>query len=434
MGMAPQQSLISFTANEIVDAVLVLSDGDFWLGKGQGARGKAKGEVCFNVSMVGYQEIITDPSYAGQIINFTFPHVGNVGCNDWDQESRQAFCKGVILREPITVPSNFRASESFTSWLEGQAIVGICGVDTRAITCNVRRKGARSAMIYFASPGEVVSVVNLCEEVKGESTLLGKDLAAKVSMEEPYSWKEGAYRWSRDRPKSYESSHSGESLKNYKSSSYSGEPLKNYKSSHSGEFNPSGEYHVVVIDYGVKTNILRCLVESGFWVTVVPALTHIEELVLYKPDGVFLSNGPGDPFKTSEYVRQVIEGILERNIPLFGVCLGQQLLALASGLKTVKLHRGHRGGNHPVRNLLTNKVEITSQNHGFCVSRKDVPENVEITHESIFDGSVEGIRRKDKYAFAVQYHPESSPGPHDSYYLFQDFYKMIEKSKGIQGG
>ena len=385
----------SFTTNEYLNAVLVLSDGDFWPGRGVGVKGKTKGEICFNVSMTGYQEIMTDPSYAGQIINFTFPHIGNVGCNTEDLESPHVFCKGLVLREPITAPSNFRSSESFEDWLITHQVIGISGIDTRALTRNVKEKGPRSAMIYFGEPGEVISVDELVREVKDEPTLLGMELASKVSTGKSYRWEEGIYTPGQ--------------------TSY--------------VVNPHGAYNVVVIDYGVKKNILRCLVQNGFKVTVVSAQTPIEEILQHQPDGIFLSNGPGDPFATSQYVRQIIEDILERNIPLFGICLGNQLLALASELNTVKLHLGHRGGNHPVKNLRTHQVEITSQNHGFCVSRENIPDYVEVTHESLFDGTVEGIRRKDKYAFAVQYHPESSPGPHDSHYLFKEFYKMVEAAK-----
>lgn len=386
---------MSFTANKYLDAVLVLSDGDFWMGKGVGIRGETKGEICFNVSMTGHQEIMTDPSYAGQIINFTFPHIGNVGANREDLESQQIYCKGLVLREPVTRPSNCRSSGHFEDWLVENQVVGLSGVDTRALTRNVRETGPREALIYFGEQGEVIVIDELVEKAKGESSLLGADLAAQVSVGEPYHWDEGAYTMGQ---KAY--------------------PVR-----------PHGVYHVVVIDYGVKRNILRRLVDSGFKVTVVPALAHIEEILQYEPDGVFLSNGPGNPFATSKYVRQVIDGILDRDIPLFGICLGNQLLALASELNTIKLPCGHRGANHPVKNLRTHRVEITSQNHGFCVSRENIPDYVEVTHESLFDGTVEGIRRKDKYAFAVQYHPESSPGPHDSHYLFREFYKMIEASK-----
>ena len=395
----------ALVANEFLDSVLILSDGDFWFGKGIGLKGETQGEICFNVSMTGYQEIMTDPSYAGQIINFTFPHIGNVGHNPQDLESRQIFCKGLIVREPITSPSNFRALGSFQDWLIENQVVGISEVDTRALTRNVRNKGPRQALIYSGQVGDVLDVDELIEKIEVKPDYLGMDLVAQVSVGDPYTWDDGIYNLGFE-PRGSQVTPCNESSRM-----------------------PRQIYHVIVIDYGVKKNILRCLTQSGFRITIVPSLTHIDEILQLQPDGVFLSNGPGDPFATSKYVRKVIDGILERNIPLFGICLGNQLLAIASGLQTLKLHRGHRGGNHPVQNLQTKRVEITSQNHGFCVSNENIPDNVEITHESLCDGTVEGIRRKDKYAFAVQYHPESSPGPHDSRYLFDQFYNMIDESK-----
>ena len=370
-----------FTASKYQDAIIILSDGHFWVGKGVGITGQTMGEVCFNTSMTGHQEIMMDPSYAGQIITFTFPHIGNVGCNAVDEESRAIFCKGLVSRAPITAPSNFRASQSFEQWLVEKGIVGICGVDTRALTRNIRDQGPRSALIYYGQQGEEIFIDNLLEQVRDFPTLLGQELAAQVTIKDAYS------------------------------------------------LNPQGKYHIVVIDFGTKKSILHYLVKNNFKITVLPALTSFTEMIALNPDGILFSNGPGDPFATFERVGQTIKEILNRNIPLFGICLGHQLLALASGLKTFKLNRGHRGANHPVKNLQTGQVEITSQNHGFCVSREVVPDHIEVTHESLFDQTIEGIRRKDKLAFGVQYHPESAPGPHDSHYLFKDFYNMIEASQ-----
>lgn len=385
----------TFTANKFQDAVLVLSDGDFWPGKGIGIRGQVKGEICFNVSMTGYQEIMTDPSYAEQIITFTFPHIGNTGCNSTDEESRAIFCKGLVIRNHPTLPSNFRSTMSFEQWLEKKQVTGLCGVDTRELTRNVINKGPRSALLYYGELGESISIDALIKEVKNYPTLLGQELTSKVTTDSPYTWEEGRFQTGQTHYSLY----------------------------------PQGTYHVVAVDFGIKKNILRCLVENDFKVTVVPAHSSFEQIMAHAPDGIFLSNGPGDPFATSEYTCQTILKILDHNIPLFGICLGNQLLALAFGLNTLKLDHGHRGANHPVKNLNTGRVEITSQNHGFCVSRENIPHYAEITHESLFDGTVEGIRRKDKYAFAVQYHPESSPGPHDGQYLFGKFYAMIKAAK-----
>ena len=393
--MSPALKKRAFTANKFQDAILVLSDGDFWLGKGLGALGQKKGEICFNVSMTGYQEIMMDPSYAEQIICFTFPHIGNTGCNTEDEESHAVFCQGLVVNEPITPPSNFRSTIPFDKWLEERQVTGLSGVDTRSLTCNIRNKGPRSALLYYATPGELVSLDTLIEEVKDYPTLLGQEIASKVSTDSPYCWEEGVWK----------------------------EGQKSYS------VHPQGTYHVVAIDFGIKRNILRCLVENDFKVTVIPAQSSFEEIMAFKPDGIFLSNGPGDPFATSENTYETIQEILDKNIPLFGICLGNQLLAIALGLNTLKLNCGHRGSNHPVKNLKTERVEITSQNHGFCVSRENIPDFVEITHESLFDGTIEGIRHRDKHAFAIQYHPESSPGPHDGRYLFKEFYTMIETAQ-----
>ena len=393
--MKQEDTIHDITATEDINALLVTSDGNVWFGKGIGVHGKIKGEICFNVAMTGYQEIMTDPSYAGQIITFTFPHIGNVGCNQEDYESKNIFCNGIVLREPISAPSNFRAEKSLDQWLIEHKITGICGVDTRSITKNIRDKGARNVFLYYAHPGETLSAMDLIQTLREYPTLLGQDLTLSVSTPTPYDWKEGFITYGKG----------GKII------------------------NPEGRYRVVVLDYGIKINILRCLVENDFAVTVIPGYSSFEEVMVHSPDGVFLSNGPGDPFATGDYAVPVIKSIMEKDIPIFGICLGNQLLSLACGLNTIKMHRGHRGGNHPVKNMKTGKVEITSQNHGFCVSREVIPSNIEITHESLFDGTVEGIQRKDKKAFSVQYHPESSPGPHDSHYLFKQFYSMIAKQK-----
>ena len=398
--MAKNRMLDDFTADKNLDSVVVTSDGDAWAGKGIGVKAKIKGEVCFNVSMTGYQEIMTDPSYSGQIICFTFPHIGNVGCNKLDYESKKIFCKGIILREPITVDSNFRSESSLSAWIEESGVTGLSGVDTREMTKNIRTKGVRNVMIHYADPGEILSAKALMEELAGYPTLLDQDLTLGVSTYSDYTWEEGYIKIGK-------------------------KPVT---------FNPQGKYRIVALDFGIKHNILRCLVENNMAVTVVPGFSSFEEVIVHNPDGIFISNGPGDPFATSDYAKGVIVGLMERNIPIFGICLGNQLLSIACGLKTVKMEQGHRGANHPVKNLQTGRVEITSQNHGFCVSGETIPDNVEVTHVSLFDGTIEGIRLKDKPAFSVQYHPESSPGPHDSRYLFGQFYRMIEEVKGKSKG
>ena len=382
----------TFTANDIFNAILMMSDGSVLLGQGVGACGIRKGEICFNVSMTGYQEILTDPSYLGQIITFTFPHIGNVGCNIQDNESQRVFCNGLVLRNSITKPSNYRAESSLLDWLKKHNVVGISGVDTRFLTRKMAKEAPQNALICHLQKNETISIDALFEQLKNYPTLVGQELASQASMGQIYKWQEGLYE----------------------------QKIKK----HLGE-----KYHVIVIDYGIKRNILRHLVSNNFDVTVVPALTSFEDIIKYHPDGIVLSNGPGDPFATFTYTKEMLSKILEHNIPLFGICLGSQLLALICGLNTLKLHCGHIGANHPVKNLKNQSVEITSQNHCFCVSKEVIPDHIEITHESLFDGTVEGVRHKTKYAFAVQYHPENSPGPHDSAYLFKEFYNMIKQSK-----
>lgn len=378
--------------------VLVLSDGTVFWGRGLGAEGTAVGEVCFNTSMTGYQEITTDPSYAGQIITFTFPHIGNVGINMQDIETQTPSVRGVVLREAITSPANWRAAGHLEDWLERSNLIGLSGIDTRALTIRIRDGGAPNAIICHSRDGNF-DIDALVKQAKAWPGLNGMDLALEVTCKKSYEWGEGAWKWFPERGSAFT------------------------KGNHKTRF------HVVAIDYGAKRNILRCLVNEGCKVTVVPANTSADAIMALKPDGVFLSNGPGDPAATGVYAVPVIKALLERDVPIFGICLGHQLLALALGGKTRKMQLGHRGANQPVKDMQTGKVEITSQNHGFVVLPETLPANVEVTHVSLFDGSNEGLRLKDKPAFSVQYHPEASPGPHDSHHLFERFVEMIEKHK-----
>ncbi len=382
-------------------ALLVLSDGSVFYGSGLGAAGSAVGEVCFNTSMTGYQEILTDPSYAGQIITFTFPHIGNVGTNSTDIETQKPAARGLVLRAQVTDPSNWRAKAHLEAWLKKNNLIGIAGIDTRALTARIRDGGAPTGVICHAPDGKF-DLEALKKEAAAWPGLDGMDLALEVTCEKKYEWKEGVYG----------DSGLGTRDSGKEGSSSSPQPLA-----------PS--LHVVAIDYGAKRNILRCLVGAGCRVTVVPAKTTAEDIFALKPDGVFLSNGPGDPAATGVYAVPVIQAVLEKGIPLFGICLGHQMLGLALGARTTKMPRGHRGANHPVKDLQTGKVEITSQNHGFMVIPETLPANAEVTHISLFDGSNEGLRLKDKPAFSVQYHPEASPGPHDSHYLFRRFVEMM---------
>ena len=376
--------------NSAENAVLVLADGTVFTGVGLGKRGEAVAEICFNTSLTGYQEIMMDPSYAGQIITFTFPHIGNVGTNDEDIESRQAAAKGVILKAAITTPSNYRAAQPLSDWLTAQNLIGLSGIDTRALTRHIRDHGAPIGVIAHAEKLEDLDIPALQEKAKNWPGLEGMDLAKEVSCSAPYEWSETVWTIDQGHQKLQD-------------------PL----------------YHVVAVDFGAKYNILRCLAGVGCRVTVVPATATAEEILGHNPDGIFLSNGPGDPAATGEYAIPEIQKLIASNKPIFGICLGHQILSLALGAKSYKLRQGHRGGNQPVKDLLTGKVEITSQNHGFAIDKNSLPANVAESHVSLFDQVLEGISVKDKPVFSVQYHPEASPGPKDSHYLFQRFADLM---------
>jgi carbamoyl-phosphate synthase small subunit len=373
--------------------VLVLADGSTIWGRGFGAEGQAVGEVCFNTAMTGYQEIMTDPSYAAQIITFTFPHIGNVGANYEDLEADNPFALGCVVRQDVTDPSNFRAAQGFVEWMRSNARIGLSGVDTRALTRKIRTEGAPNGVIAYREDGRF-DVAALLEKARAWPGLEGMDLAKEVSCRQMYRWSGGKWRLG----EGYEEGAHDEALP-----------------------------HVVAIDYGSKRNIFRNLADAGARVTVLPATSSFEEVMAHEPDGFFLSNGPGDPAATGEYAMPVIRQILETGKPLFGICLGHQLLGLAVGAKTTKMHQGHRGANHPVKRLEDGRVEITSMNHGFAVEKETLPTNVRETHVSLFDGSNCGIELTDRPAFSVQYHPEASPGPQDSVYLFGKFVKAISK-------
>jgi len=369
---------------------LVLADGTVVWGMGFGAAGEAVGEVCFNTAMTGYQEVLTDPSYAAQIVTFTFPHIGNVGTNAQDFESAVEGSVGCVVREEITPSSNFRSTQQFTDWMAANGKIGLSGVDTRALTRRIRLSGAPNAVIAHSPEGkfEIPALVKRAEEWAG---LEGMDLAQRVTRAENQNWEGGSWTLG----------------KGYGRSARDTKP------------------HVVAIDYGAKDNIFRNLVKAGARVTVVPAKTSLADIQALSPDGVFLSNGPGDPAATGVYSVPTIKALLEADMPLFGICLGHQMLALATGAKTTKMHQGHRGANHPVKRLEDGVVEITSMNHGFAVDSDTLPDSVEETHVSLFDGSNCGISVKGKKAFGVQYHPEASPGPQDSFYLFERFVGML---------
>ena len=374
--------------------VLVLADGTILWGIGYGAAGAGVGEICFNTAMTGYQEILTDPSYAGQIITFTFPHIGNVGANPEDMEREKRAAIGCVTRELPTLPSNFRSVQTLPEWMAAQGLIGLAGIDTRALTRRIRDGGAPTGVVAHSPEGKF-DIDKLLMLAQGWPGLEGMDLAKTVTRERQGSWDAGIW-------------HLGSGYE---------------ASDHKREGDPAP--HVVAVDYGAKDNIFRNLVKAGARVTVVPAKTSLEEIVALRPAGVFLSNGPGDPAATGEYAVPVIKGLLERGVPIFGICLGHQLLALAAGAKTVKMHQGHRGANHPVQRVggdfADGVVEITSMNHGFAVDASTLPGGVVETHKSLFDGSNCGIAITGKNAFSVQYHPEASPGPQDSFYLFEKF-------------
>jgi carbamoyl-phosphate synthase small subunit len=371
---------------------LVLADGTVIWGRGFGAAGSAVGEVCFNTAMTGYQEVMTDPSYAAQIVTFTFPHIGNVGANAEDVESRVEGAVGCVVREDSPEPSNFRSIERFVDWMARNGKIGLAGVDTRALTRRIRKAGAPNAVIAHAPDGKF-DLDALLERARAWPGLEGMDLAVRVTRAKQESWEGGYWRLGFG----------------YGRAARDARP------------------HVVAIDYGSKDNIFRNLVKAGARVTVVPAQASVDEVMALQPDGVFLSNGPGDPAATGEYAVPVIRALLDADVPIFGICLGHQLLALAAGAKTIKMHQGHRGANHPVQRVgegwgeSAGLVEITSMNHGFAVDAATLPEDVVQTHVSLFDGTNCGIAIKGKKAFAVQYHPEASPGPQDSFYLFEKF-------------
>jgi carbamoyl-phosphate synthase small subunit len=390
--MVDAASRHALRAPEGPTAALILADGTVFWGTGIGALGTAVGEVCFNTSITGYQEILTDPSYAGQIITFTFPHIGNVGANPEDIESVTPAARGLVLRAEITNPSNWRATQTLDAWLKANNLVGIAGVDTRRLTRRIRDGGAPTGFLCHEPSGRI-DVAALCGRAREWPGLEGMDLAREVTCLQTYSWDEtqwklGAGYGHAEKPK----------------------------------------FHVVAIDYGAKRNILRSLASAGCRVTVMPATASAEDVLRHRPDGVFLSNGPGDPAATGVYAVPVIRQLTKFRLPIFGICLGHQLLSLAYGARTAKMHLGHRGANHPVKDLATGKVEITSQNHGFVVVEDSLPKTVVTTHVSLFDGTLEGMRSTDAPVFSVQYHPEASPGPQDSHYLFERFVALMAES------
>jgi carbamoyl-phosphate synthase small subunit len=377
-----------------VTAVLVLADGTVIEGVGFGVEGEAVAEVCFNTAMTGYQEVLTDPSYAGQIVTFTFPHIGNVGTNIDDGETTNlaasASVKGCIVKAPVTEPANYRSTQHFDKWLKARGVIGLSGVDTRELTNLIREKGMPNGVIAHNAKGKF-DIKKLTAMAKAWGGLEGLDLAKDVSLTQRMNWDEKLWDWE------------------------------------TGYTHGEGKFKVVAIDYGMKRNILRCLTSAGCKVTVVPATAKAADILAMKPDGIFLSNGPGDPAATGEYAVAEIKALVDSGKPIFGICLGHQMLALALGAKTLKMHQGHHGANHPVKDYTTNKVEIVSMNHGFAVDRASLPAGVVETHVSLFDGSNCGIALEGKPVFSVQHHPEASPGPQDSHYLFKRFLGLMEK-------
>ncbi len=386
-----QKNKIAITS-QFPTGILVLDNKLVFKGIGLGYQGTATGEVCFNTSLTGYQEIISDPSYAGQIINFTFPHIGNVGTNNEDLESDKIWAKGAIFNSEITYPSNYRALKTLDEWLKKNKIVGLTGLDTRSLTNFIRDKGAPKGTISNNKKGKF-NIKKLINKSIKWSGLNGLDLAKEVSTKKTYIWK-GYKTWKKE---------------------------VGYKK------NNKKKFKIIAIDYGIKKNILRYFSDYDCEIKVVSCKKTADEIVKLSPDGIFLSNGPGDPAATGKYAINTIQKLIKLNYPIFGICLGHQILALALKAKTKKMKLGHRGANHPVKNLINNKVEITSQNHGFVVIENSLSRNVQITHKSLFDDTIEGIRLKNKPVFSVQYHPEANPGPQDSQYLFNHFIKDVKK-------
>ena len=377
------------------NAALILADGNVFFGYGIGKTGSTLGEICFNTAMTGYQEILSDPSYAGQIITFTFPHIGNVGANGEDMETYKPDAAGLIIREPITNPSNYRSTSHFNDWLMDNAITGISGIDTRALTRHIRKHGAQNVGIVHVNDKAFDSAIaDMKERLSKAPKMAGQELANTVTTAQTYTW-----------------------------------DMKRWEHGVGSEPQENPLYHVVAVDFGQKLNIGRSLASVGCTVTIVPATTSFKDIMAHKPDGVFLSNGPGDPAATGKYAVPVIKKLIDSGIPIFGICLGHQLLALALGGKTMKMQQGHRGANHPVKDLRTGKVEITSQNHGYAVDPASLPPDVEVTHVNLNDGTVAGLRHLKHRAFSVQYHPEACPGPHDADYFFAEFAKEVAASK-----
>jgi carbamoyl-phosphate synthase small subunit len=403
--------------------VLVLGDGSIVWGRGFGAEGEAVGEVCFNTAMTGYQEVMTDPSYAGQIVNFTFPHIGNVGANPEDIEAINPHALGCIVREDVTNPSNFRSTQRFDGWLRNNGRIGLAGVDTRALTRAIRIGGAPNGVIAHNAAGEF-DVAALIEKAKAWPGLEGMDLAKEVSSTQSYKWDDGLWTLGEGYRKGVSTASTSSGQASLDTNGEGDSPTQPFVPSE-----VEGRPHVVAIDYGLKRNILRNLVAAGARVTVVPATASFDEVMAHQPDGVFLSNGPGDPAATGAYAVPVIRKLLEVGKPIFGICLGHQMLGLAVGAKTFKMHQGHRGANHPVKRIEDGRVEITSMNHGFAVETGSLPANARATHVSLFDGSLAGLELIDKPAFSVQYHPEASPGPQDSHYLFERFVSQLMKGE-----
>ncbi|HEY7811123.1 MAG TPA: glutamine-hydrolyzing carbamoyl-phosphate synthase small subunit [Allosphingosinicella sp.] len=411
--------------------VLVLADGTAIWGRGFGAEGEAVGEVCFNTAMTGYQEVMTDPSYARQIIAFTFPHIGNVGANYEDLEADNPWALGCVVRQDVTAPSNFRAVQGFDAWMKANRRIGLSGVDTRALTRRIREAGAPNGVIAHRADG-VFDVDALLAQARDWPGLEGMDLAKEVSCLQMYRWEGGLWRLGTGyggRPStSLGTNEVGGAPSSAGASASQQQPfVPSEVEGRTSDSEQDTRPHVVAIDYGSKRNIFRNLADAGARVTVLPATATFDEVMAHKPDGIFLSNGPGDPAATGEYAVPVIRQLLETNKPLFGICLGHQLLGLAVGAKTVKMHQGHRGANHPVKRLEDGRVEITSMNHGFAVEAETLPANARATHISLFDGSLAGLELTDRPAFSVQYHPEASPGPQDSVYLFGKFVEGLRR-------